>query len=172
MKAWYLIYSKSRKEQIAIDNLKLKGYEVYLPMVPVKKCKKSECRYTLSVMFPQYFFIHLCDETDDWESIGLTVGVANIVRFTQKPIRVADKLITFLKNYELIESIKRKSTTELKSELTTGDKVRILNDNIHFGGLEAIIKTKCSKDRVILLLHYATNNHKINIHQSQLEALT
>lgn len=168
MKAWYLIYSKLRKEFVAKEQLELKGFEVYLPMIGEQTIKSDHPKMTYNPMFPRYFFIHLCDKTDDWRTIGYTIGVANIVSFSLYPMRVPDDLINSLKVYEDKQSCS--ISTNLEFEL--GDKVRVLDDTPNFGGFEAIIRAKSANDRVRLLLTISQSNLEVTLRKSEIEKIT
>jgi len=167
MKAWYLILSKPRKECVAKEQLELKGYEIYLPMICKPQNTGFSSKNSICPMFPRYFFINLCDETDDWESVSFTVGVANLVRFSQRPMRVPDDIIMSLKECEGGYSYNLPYT----SKLQVGDKVKISTNVNYFGGLEAMVYTKSSDERVMLLLEIVQSNIKVKICESQLEKL-
>lgn len=60
--SWYVIYTKTRQEFIAFDNLKNQGFRVYLPRY--KKFKKASQNAVSNsptlvreAMFPRYLFL-------------------------------------------------------------------------------------------------------------------
>ncbi|MFQ5661291.1 MAG: transcription/translation regulatory transformer protein RfaH [Gammaproteobacteria bacterium] len=165
MKAWYLIHSKPRQEEIAKQQLQRQGYETYLPLAPVRRRRRGRSYRVIAAMFPRYLFIHLSDKTDDWRPIRSTVGVANLVRFDQWPARVPDSLIAALRQREDNEGIQILPGTEFKQ----GDRVRIAEGP--FEGYEAIFQARSSKDRVLILLKLAEKHINLKLDESLIESL-
>ena len=56
MKKWYLIYTKPRKEQIALQNLIAQGYEAQLPMFKLEKIVRNKKSLEEEPLFPNKFF--------------------------------------------------------------------------------------------------------------------
>jgi len=164
MKAWYLIFSKPRKEITASEQLKSKGYETYLPLLQLDVRKENQLGSAQYPMFPRYLFIRLCDETDNWEPIKYTIGVSNLVKFSNKPARIPDKLISSLRKYDekgLYESVD-------KSNIKLGSRVVISKNNSSFYGLEAIVQECSPNDRVILLFNLIKRTITVNVKRADI----
>jgi len=148
MDAWYLVYSKSQQERIALENLERQGYRSYLPMIRNRRRRKGRFTAVVEPMFPRYLFVYLSDETDNWGPIRSTIGVANLVRFGMRAARVPDSLILTMQSREK-DGVHTFDPPEFKS----GDRVRIVEGLM--AGYEAIFQAKTGKERVLLLLQLA-----------------
>jgi transcriptional antiterminator RfaH len=144
-KAWYLVYSKPRQEQVALQNLDQQGYETYLPMGKLRRRRGKTAKIVTEPLFPRYLFIYLCSQTDDWGPIRSTIGVSGLVRFGEQAARVPDGLVEFLKERE-----KDGYPTHEAKPLEAGDSVRIVEGVAqHY---EGVVLARSARDRVNLLL--------------------
>lgn len=166
MKAWYLIHTKPRQEEMAKENLERQGYFIYFPRAPVRRRKRGRAYTTIGPMFPRYLFISLSHGTDDWGPIRSTIGVSSLVRFGQQPAQVPQQLIDTLKAREDDEGIQVIHTNSLKR----GEKVRIAEGA--FEGYEGIFQTQSGKDRVIILMQIIERQVKLEIEQDKIEAIS
>jgi len=161
-KSWYLIYTKPRQEKLAQENLERQGYLTYLPLI-----QKNRKRITsVEAFFPRYLFISLNTTTDNWSPIRSTLGVANIVRFTQYPIVVSDSLISLLMSQE-------DPDTGLYNEdfvFKLGDIVRITDGALV--GYEGIFKARSGDERVIVLLKVMGNQTAVKVDMDVLDLAT
>ena len=157
MRNWYLIKTKTRQENIAIQNLKNQEYSTYCATV------KIDNKHV--VLFPGYIFIHLDKKIDNWSPIRSTKGVINFVRFGLSFAQVPDKVIEFIKANQLITLEKFKNLDKLKP----GDKVQITEGV--FKNCIAIFKSYKSEERIILLMKILGQQQAINIKQELLVAL-
>ena len=113
MKDWYLIYTKPRQEQVAVDNLINQGYEVYCPIAKLKNKEQA--------LFPRYVFAHLDNKNQNWSPIRSTKGVVDFVRFGLKFAKIPSSIIeTFMLN----ESAMLDKLVEL-NRYKKGDSVQI-----------------------------------------------
>lgn len=166
MRAWYLIQTKPKSEQLAKENLERQGFETYLPLILGRKKKRGKSVKCIQPMFPRYMFIYLSQETDDWGPIRSTLGVSTLVKFGMIPARVPDKLIKALKDNEGEEGVYE---VESKS-MAPGDRLLIVEGP--FEGYEATLFSQKTDDRVIVLLKIAENFVKVKLEQSLVEPLS
>ena len=138
MNKWYLIKTKTSKENVAIKNLENQGYNIYCPFCVINKKK-----YTL---FPGYLFINLDNHKDNWSPINSTRGVINLVKFGNNFAEVPDSVIAFIRSNEYLTKEKIKKLDRIKY----GDKVQIA-DGI-FKNCIAIFKSYKPDERITLLL--------------------
>jgi transcriptional antiterminator RfaH len=162
-KAWYLVYTKPRQEEVAVTNLERQGYGVYLPHV--REARKRQGRRVMLVepLFPRYLFIHLDTHTDNWGPIRSTLGVASLVRFGHEPARIPDGLINFLKTRESQAGLH--DWAELKYQ--SGDRVRVAEGA--FRGYEGILLARNSRERVVVLLDILGRQVRTKVDVSQIE---
>ena len=165
MKSWYLIQAKPKSEELAKVNLERQGYETYLPLILGRAKKRGKTIKSIQPMFPRYLFIYLSDKTDDWGPIRSTLGVSTLVRFGMTAARVPEVLINALKKNENSSGIHELPTKRLSS----GDKLLIVEGP--FEGYEAILFSKKSNDRVIVLLKISESFVKVKLEQSVIQPL-
>jgi transcriptional antiterminator RfaH len=163
-RAWYLVYTKPRQEEVALTNLVRQGYGAYLPRVRQVRRRQGRRREVVEPLFPRYLFIHLDAGTDNWGPIRSTVGVASLVRFGQEPGRVPDSLVEFLRKQEDAEGLHEWAVSD---ELTPGARVRVATGA--FQGYEGILVTRSSRERVLVLLDILGKQVKARFATGQLE---
>ena len=56
MRKWRVIYAKSRKEKIALQNLKEQGYDAHLPLIKIEKIIRNKKTIVEEPLFPCYLF--------------------------------------------------------------------------------------------------------------------
>ena len=157
MRNWYLIKTKTRQENIAIQNLKNQEYSTY--------CATVEIDNKHVILFPGYIFIHLDNKKENWSPIHSTKGVVNFVRFGLNFAQVPDTVIEFLKANQLINKEKLENLNQFKS----GDKVQITDGVLK--NCVAIFKSFKSDDRVILLMNLLGQQQSITIKQESVIGL-
>ena len=157
MRNWYLIKTKTRQENIAIQNLKNQEYSTYCATV------KIDNKHV--VLFPGYIFINLDNKKENWSPIHSTKGVVNFVRFGLNFAQVPDNVIEFLKANQLINKEKLENLNQFKS----GDKVQITDGVLK--NCVAIFKSFKSDDRVILLMNLLGQQQSITIKQESVIGL-
>ena len=157
MRNWYLIKTKTRQENIAIQNLKNQEYSTYCATV------KIDNKHV--VLFPGYIFINLDNKKENWSPIHSTKGVVNFVRFGLNFAQVPDNVIEFLKANQLINQEKLENLNQFKS----GDKVQITDGVLK--NCVAIFKSFKSDDRVILLMNLLGQQQSITIKQESVIGL-
>lgn len=162
-RAWYLVYTKPRQEEVALTNLVRQGYGAYLPRVRQVRRRQGRRLEVVEPLFPRYLFIHLDAGTDNWGPIRSTIGVASLVRFGQEPARVPDSLVEFLKERESAEGLHEWAAPELR----IGDRVRVAEGVFH--GYDGILLARSSRERVLVLLDILGKKIRAQVSTSQLD---
>jgi len=165
-KSWYLVYTKPRKEVVAQENLERQGYMTYLPQIERKRKSRGKRVTTIEAFFPRYLFISLNRTTDNWSSIRSTLGVANIVRFSQYPTVVPDSLIAMLMQQENPDT----GMHEENDEFSLGDTVRITDGAL--SGYEGVFKATSGDERVVILLDVMGNQSDVKVDIDVIERIT
>lgn len=141
--AWYAVYTKSRHEQVAQNQLIAKGVEAFLPKLEIWSTR-TDRRLRISVpMFPGYLFVRTSLEPERHLSILKTVGVVNLISVNSRPIPVDPTEIESLKI--LIDSGMTIHPTE---DFRIGDPVRIVEGP--FRGVTARLVDRRSRTRLIV----------------------
>ena len=143
MKKWYVIYTKSRKEKIALQNLNAQGYDAHLPLIKLEKIIRHKKTIVEEPLFPRYLFIHLDEQgTQNWLPIRSTIGVSHLVKFGNLLAQLPDEVM------EVIFNLHAQPVTQT---ISSGDSV-IINDG-PFKGVEALFSHFDGDQRAILLLN-------------------
>ncbi len=154
MKNWYLIYTKSRREQIASQNLSVQGYEVFCPFLSVKKRTAQGWRQVSEALFPSYLFIYLDDQFSNWKPIRSTLGVRDFVRFgNQLPAIVP------LSVMDILQKLDTHSLSELWSQQPkVGDSITV---SIGEGLVQALVQAVDAHSRVLVLFELLGQDNQI-----------
>jgi len=163
LRGWYLVYTKPRAEQTALENLERQNYSVYLPKMNVNLRRRGRYITQTEPMFPRYLFIQLNCTTDNWSPIRSTLGVSSMVRFGAYPLQVPDDLIELLKANEDEYGIQTIETKKFEK----GNRVRIIDGAM--SGCEGIFESETSKDRVVILLNIAGQYTRVSMTRHDLQ---
>jgi len=141
---WYAVHTHPRKEHVALENLERQGFESYLPVLRVQKVRRGKALMVHEAMFPRYLFVRLDSSVQgrSWTPIRSTLGVRTLVRFGDKPARVADELIDWLR--------KREREFNPQHLFRPGDAVVVTSGP--FRGLEALYQGVDGEHRAMILL--------------------
>jgi len=96
MKKWIAVYTKSRHEQIVINELSKKDIESYCPMFKERRQWSDRKKWVQFPLFRSYVFarIHLKENI----FVLQTIGVNKIVKFQNKISIIPDQVINDIKN--------------------------------------------------------------------------
>jgi transcriptional antiterminator RfaH len=161
-KAWYLIYTKPRSEELARDNLQRQGYETYLPLMKASRRRRGRYYTNIEAMFPRYLFIHLDSEYDNWMPIRSTLGVTQLVRFGMLPAQVPTNLIAALHANETEQGIQNRPLPQMQP----GDTVEIIEGPMT--GLRGTFERLVSNERVALLLDIVGKHSRVTLSRHEI----
>ncbi len=151
---WYLVHTKPRQENTAVENLKRQDYTCYLPTV--KRRRRSQMRWVQQIepLFPRYLFIQLDQDNDNWAPIRSTRGVAQLVRFGGMPAKLPQTLIDCLSQQE------QQQADDLPV-FKPGESVRVLDGVMQ--GYQGIFDSHCGQARVHILLDIAGRHTRLQL---------
>ena len=164
---WFVITSKPRSEQRAVDNLTSQHIEVYLPKI--KRLKKRQGKKVIieEVLFPNYLFIKLTIEKSNFNAIRSTRGVGSFVRFGLNYATINNELIAQLKT-DLAESTEQ-NTIEILTNIDKGEQLIITEGPLQ--GLTGIYQCKDSLERSVLLLNILGKENKVVIENNHFDVI-
>ncbi len=143
IKAWYVLHTKSRFENVVSEGLLKKSLECFLPKVLVRS-KRRDRRLMIRVpLFPGYVFVKTDLNPAQHLEILKTVGAVKLVGNSSGPIPVPQ---------ETVESLKIMVATD--SPVTTGyafkpgDRVMVINGPLE--GVVGIFERYGNKGRVVV----------------------
>ena len=143
---WYLVQTKPRQEQCALDNLQRQGYECYLPTLRAEKIRQGAGAVVAEPLFPRYLFIRLSQENSapSWAPIRSTKGVTRLVSFGVEPAKVADSLV------QAVRAQEANAQSQPAPLFQPGDRVRLTE--APFAGIEGIYQMAEGERRVMVLI--------------------
>lgn len=162
---WYLVHTKPRQEQIALENLERQNYTCYLPTLPVEKIRQSSTVLVEEPLFPRYLFIRLGLDfkSQSWAPIRSTTGVSRLVRFGMEPAKVDDALIDVLHQQETLYKARPKKL------FSPGDRVVITQGP--FAGIEGVFQIASGEQRVMVLIELMSKPVTLPLAPNQLKSL-
>lgn len=162
---WYLIHTKPRQENIALENLQQQGYTCYLPLLNVEKIRRGKLAIVLEALFPRYLFIQLDTalSSQSWTPIRSTKGVNRLVAFGGQPTKVDEVLVSVLKRAE------ENQPERLQKMFAVGDKVQLIQGA--FAGLEGIYQMADGESRAMVLIEILSKSVRIAVEPAELRKL-
>src|SRR5215471_12244041 len=86
---WYVVRTKTRKEDYAVQQLEHRGVAVFLPRI------LEYGRDEITPLFPGYLFVHIA-LLEQYYRVVWTPGVRGFVSFGPTPTPVQDSVIRFI----------------------------------------------------------------------------
>jgi transcription elongation factor/antiterminator RfaH len=146
MHRWYIVQSKSRKEEFLCRQLNHIGIEYYYPCIRVKRVNPRARKF--QAYFPGYVFIHADVDEIGTSTLQWMPGAIGIVRFGGEPAYIDDGLFHEIR--QRVDKLNLNGTIS-KEKYKRGDRIYIQNGP--FIGYEAIFDTHIpGTERVKVLL--------------------
>jgi len=162
--SWYLIHTKPRLEECALENLQNQGYACFLPQIRVEKLRRGKLVEVDEPLFPRYFFIQLDTgkHAQSWHPIRSTKGVSRLVSFGQEPAKVGDALVDLIRSQSALGAVQQR-------HFTPGETVHIIEGP--FTGLEAIYQMNDGEQRVMVLLNIMSKLVKLSLEPTEVRKI-
>ena len=137
---WGVVRSQPKREAFASEQLNLRGFETFLPLIQTKR--------STTPLFASYFFVLIAER---WHAINTCFGVLNLVRVGDCPSKMPDHEIDRLRAM-VVGGFVRLPDAPTKSarRFTKGEPVRITGGP--FEGVRAIHSGTRASDRERILL--------------------
>jgi transcriptional antiterminator RfaH len=145
MNGWFLVQTKPRQEDRALENLAMQGVKAFCPKVFVEKISRGKRKVEKEVLFPNYLFVHIDQDYTSALSVNYTRGVSRIISFGNKPATVSDRLIS-----QLQDRVNLNEDTMITDLPEKGEHLTILDGS--FRGLNAIFSQIDGDSRAIVLI--------------------
>ncbi len=154
---WYAVRTQPHSEGRAVKNLENQGFEVFTPRVArsVRHARRREWR--LSPLFPGYTFVRLDASHQRWRPVDSTYGVASIIKIGQTPAPLPAGLIERFKAL----ADENGEITGSAETIAVGDRVRVMGGA--FDNWIGDVLSLPERDRILLLIHMATRDVRLNI---------
>ena len=158
---WYVIHSKPRQEERALENLERQGFQAWLPMLTVEKFRRGKLAKVVEPMFSRYLFIRLDTEQTNWSPIRSTLGVSKLVSFGNRPAVIDD---------ELILALQELPAREPERLYQPGQTVKFVSGPLR--GLEGIYEQADGELRAMVLVDLLSKHHRITTDMQDLMPVT
>jgi transcriptional antiterminator RfaH len=158
MKRWYAVYTQSRGEAIATENLERQGFEVFFPRYLKRRSHARKIEMVPAPLFPRYIFMAYGVEERGLRVVRSTRGAIDLVRSGDEPVPVPAFII---------DEIRRRQDESgfvvlaLHTKFDRGDRIRI--ETGPFASYEAIFESMRDNDRVIALLSLLGRKVLVNV---------
>ena len=158
--AWYVVHTKPRQENRALENLTNHGLECFLPTLTVDRLRDERKITVAEPLFPRYLFVRLEVGASNWSVIRSTRGVVRLVEFGGVSARIPERLIDALKQ----------GVPEHKALFSPGDRVRVVEGPFSRVQAELIrlYETEEGELRAMMLLEILSRPQQISLPASML----
>ncbi len=141
MKNWIAVYTKSRHEQIVVNELNKKNIESYCPMFKERRQWSDRKKWVHFPLFRSYVFANI--EINENIYVLQTIGVNKIVKFQEKISIIPDQVIDNIKNI-----IEGGYNVEQADYFIKGDEVRIASGPLK--GLDGVVLDLRGANKIII----------------------
>jgi transcriptional antiterminator RfaH len=140
-RSWYVVRSKARKEDYAVQQLERRDVAVFLPRII------EYGRDEIAPLFPGYLFVHIA-LLEQYYRVVWAPGVRGFVAFGPVPTPVQESVVRFI-----AASAGEGGVIRPLAPFKTGDRVQIRSGPL--AGLLAVVRRPCSgRGRVQILLDF------------------
>jgi len=157
---WYVIHTRPRQEERALDNLTRQGYKAWMPWLEVEKLRGGRITKVIEPMFSRYLFIQLDQVTTNWGPIRSTLGVSKLVTFGNQAASISN---------EFVEMLQRTPLQDSKHILKQGDEVEIMQGPLK--GVKGIFDQHDGELRAMILIELINQSHKVQVSMQELRPL-
>jgi len=157
---WYVIHTRPRQEERALENLTRQGYKAWMPWLEVEKLRGGRITKVIEPMFSRYLFIQLDQVTTNWGPIRSTLGVSKLVTFGNQAASISD---------EFVEMLQRTPLQDYKHILKQGDEVEIMQGPLK--GVKGIFDQHDGELRAMILIELINQSHKVQVSMQELRPL-
>ena len=160
MKKWIAIYTKSRHEQIVVNELSKKDIESFCPMFKERRQWSDRKKWVHFPLFRSYVFarIHLKENI----FVLQTIGVNKIVKFQNKISIIPDQVINDIKN--IVDGGYKIQQVDY---FIKGDEVIVVSGPLK--GINGIIQDLKGDSRLIMKVEAIRQAFSIEISSEQLK---
>jgi len=157
---WYVIHTRPRQEERALENLTRQGYKAWMPWLEVEKLRGGRITKVIEPMFSRYLFIQLDQVTTNWGPIRSTLGVSKLVTFGNQAASISN---------EFVEMLQRTPLQDSKHILKQGDEVEIMQGPLK--GVKGIFDKQDGELRAMILIELINQSHKVQVSMQELRPL-
>jgi len=154
---WFVVHTKPRQEQRALENLQRQGFDAWLPMLTLEKLRRGRIEKVVEPMFSRYLFIQLDKITSNWSPIRSTLGVSKLVTFGNQPAAVPPAIV---------EALRVAPTPHVPGYFSSGDAVRFVDGPL--AGLEGLFEAPDGEARAMIFINLLSRPQVVSVDLKQL----
>ena len=164
MKHWYVVRCKPLQDARAEIHLRNQSFEVFRPLIRLRRRCGKRIRQVVDSLFPGYLFIQLDNVVDGWLSIRSTRGVLSLVRWGVYTPPVPQEVINEIRNRAGEDSC---VDAAMSNSFQPQDRVRITDGP--FAGCEGFFDRLSGDERVIVLLEIMQQAQRLVLSEQAIE---
>ena len=161
MKNWIAVYTKSRHEQIVVNELSKKNIESYCPMFKERRQWSDRKKWVHFPLFRSYVFANI--EINENIYVLQTIGVNKIVKFQEKISIIPDQVIGNMKNI-----IEGGYNIEQADYFIKGDEVRVVSGPLK--GLDGVVLDLRGANKIIIKIEAIQQAFSVKISSNILKS--
>ena len=161
MKNWIAVYTKSRHEQIVVNELNKKNIESYCPMFKERRQWSDRKKWVHFPLFRSYVFANI--EIIENIYVLQTVGVNKIVKFQEKISIIPDQVIDNIKNI-----IEGGYNVEQADYFIKGDQVRVVSGPLK--DLDGVVLDLRGANKIIIKIEAIKQAFSVEINSGLLKS--
>ncbi|HUP89615.1 MAG TPA: UpxY family transcription antiterminator [Longimicrobiales bacterium] len=142
---WYACYTRARHEKQVEQLLQQRGFESYLPLIPIMRQWKDRKKRVEFPLFPSYVFGRFT--LKEVHGVLTTPGVSTIVRANGYPTPIPERDIANVQKFALAVA-ETGVEVEQRPFLAEGQWVKVLEGP--FEGVEGIVVEQRGRKRVLI----------------------
>ena len=158
---WFVAFTQSRRELLAIENLNRQGWRTFLPFQVATRRHARRFWTVRAPVFPRYVFVALDLERDRWRSVNGTFGVQRLVMAGDWPIPAPIGVVE-----TLMESVDRLGNLEFTSALRPGSRVRLVSGP--FADALGVLDALDASGRVEVLLEMLGRSIRLKVDAAEI----
>jgi len=153
--SWLVVYTKSRQEAVAEQNLRNQGFDTLLPRLTQRRRLRGKWQDVRGPLFPRYLFMNVALGQQSLASVRSTIGVVDLIRFGARPATVPEAVIAYLAQQEDGKIAKDGNPWPHQP----GNRVEILEGP--FAGLQGVYRLAKDAERAALLVELLGRQNEI-----------
>lgn len=162
MNLWYVIQTKTKKEEQVRSHLSMNGLDVLNPLIETFTSRNGRMDKELKPLFPSYIFVKF-DLHQNYPLVKWARGVKKILSFGGYPPPISEEVIEIVKERMDMQGIVR-----IKDDFKTNDVVRLKS-----GPLKDLLgifdRWVSDSERVRILLNLVGYQPTVEVHYSMIE---
>ncbi len=161
-RAWYVLHTRSRFENVVYEGLHKKSLEVFLPKVLVRSKRRDRRQMIRVPLFPGYVFVKTDLDPREHVNILKTVGAVRLIGNQDGPVRVPEENV---KSLEIMTAEGKEVFTGTRFK--KGDRVVVVHGP--FTGVVGVFVRYRGEDRIIVNVEALGQFAAVEINEDDVE---